>query len=69
MLTYRGSRLAIDSRLLTGSVRSVYDLAVPNPQLEFDYRDAHHRVYFASAWSLDQEECRIPGKENGCHRC
>jgi hypothetical protein len=69
MLTDRGSRLAIDPRLLTGSVRSLYDLALPNPQLEFDYRDAHHRLHLASAWSVDQEECRISREEDGCDRC
>jgi hypothetical protein len=69
MLTDRGSRLAIDPRILTGSIRSLYDLALPNPQLEFDYWNAHDRLHFASAWSVDQEECRVPGKENGCHRC
>jgi hypothetical protein len=69
MLTDRGSRLAIDSRLLAGPVRPLYDLALPDPELELHHWDAHHRLHLASAWSLDQEKCRIPGKENGCDRC
>jgi hypothetical protein len=69
MLTDRGSRLAIDPRILTGSIRSLYDPALPNPQLEFDHRNAHHRLHLASTWIVDQEECRISGKENGCDRC
>lgn len=68
MLTDRGSRLAIDPRILTGSVRSLYDLALPNPELEFDHRNAHHRLHLAFTWSVDQEECRIPRQEDGRYR-